>query len=57
MKREIRLRAQRKFSADYWIRIVIAGLRGDASIAELCRRLEDCLLTCAKVLGPGAALQ
>jgi transposase len=36
--KEIRRRTQRKFSAEEKIRIVLAGLRGQASIAELCRR-------------------
>ena len=36
--REIRRKTRRKFSADEKIRIVLEGLRGEASIAELCRR-------------------
>lgn len=36
--RDIRRRTRRKFSAEEKIRIVLAGLRGEASIAELCRR-------------------
>ena len=36
--KEIRRRTRRKFSAEEKIRIVLAGLRGEASIAELCRR-------------------
>ena len=34
----IRRRTQRKHSAEEKIRIVLEGLRGEASIAELCRR-------------------
>jgi transposase len=30
--------ARRKFSAEEKIRIVIAGMRGEESVAELCRR-------------------
>jgi transposase len=36
--REIKRKTRRKFSAEEKIRIVLEGLRGDATIAELCRR-------------------
>ena len=36
--KEIRRRTRRKFSAEEKIRIVLEGLRGEYSIAELCRR-------------------
>ena len=36
--REIRRRTRRKYSAEEKIRIVLEGLRGEESIAELCRR-------------------
>ncbi len=36
--KDIRRRTRRKFSAEEKIRIVLAGLRGEDSIAELCRR-------------------
>ena len=36
--REIRRRARRRFSAEEKIRIVLDGLRGEVSVAELCRR-------------------
>ena len=36
--REIRRRARRRFSAEEKIRIVLEGLRGEDSVAELCRR-------------------
>jgi transposase len=36
--REIRRKTRRRFSAEEKIRIVIEGLRGEASIASLCRR-------------------
>ncbi len=36
--REIRRKTRRKFSAEEKIRVVLEGLRGEASIAELCRR-------------------
>ncbi len=36
--KDIRRANRRKFSAEEKIRIVIEGLRGESSIAELCRR-------------------
>ena len=36
--REIRRAVRRQFSAEEKVRIVIAGLRGEDSIAELCRK-------------------
>jgi transposase len=36
--KDIRLKTRRHFSAEDKIRIVIDGLRGDDSIAELCRK-------------------
>ena len=36
--RNIRRQTRRKFSAEEKIRIVLAGLRGEDSIAELCRK-------------------
>lgn len=36
--KDIRRQTRRHFSAEDKIRIVLKGLRGDASIAELCRR-------------------
>jgi transposase len=36
--RDIKRRTRRKFSAEEKIRIILAGLRGEDSIAELCRR-------------------
>ena len=38
LARDIKRAARRKFSAEKKIRIVLAGLRGEDSIAELCRR-------------------
>jgi transposase len=35
--RDIRRRTRKQYSAEEKIRIVLAGLRGEASIAELCR--------------------
>lgn len=36
--RAIRRQTRRKFSADEKIRIVLNGLRGESSIADLCQR-------------------
>ena len=36
--RNIRRKTRRKYSAEEKIRIVLEGIRGDQSIAELCRR-------------------
>ncbi len=36
--REIKRRTRREYSSEEKIRIVLEGLRGEASIAELCRR-------------------
>jgi transposase len=36
--RDIRRQTRRKYNAEEKIRIVLEGLRGEASIAELCRR-------------------
>ena len=36
--REIRRKTRKKYSAEEKIRIVLEGLRGENTIAELCRR-------------------
>jgi transposase len=36
--RDIRRKTRRKFTAEEKIRIVLEGLRGEESIASLCRR-------------------
>ena len=36
--RDIRRQTRKKYSAEEKIRIVLEGLRGEESIAELCRR-------------------
>ena len=36
--RDIHRKTRRKFSAEEKIRIVLEGLKGEASISELCRR-------------------
>ena len=36
--REIKRRTRRKFSAEEKIRIILEGLRGEKSIADLCRK-------------------
>jgi transposase len=38
MVRDIRRQTRKKYSAEEKIRIVLEGLRGEESIAELCRR-------------------
>ena len=37
--KEIRRATRRQFTAEEKIRIVLSGLRGEDSIAELCRRI------------------
>ena len=36
--RDIRRKTRKQYSAEEKIRIVVSGLRGEDSIAELCRR-------------------
>lgn len=36
--REVRRRTRRRYSAEEKIRIVLEGLKGEESIAEICRR-------------------
>lgn len=36
--REIKRKTRRKFSAEEKIRIILEGLRGEESIADLCRK-------------------
>ena len=36
--RDIKRKTRKKYSAEEKIRIVLEGLRGETSIAELCRR-------------------
>ena len=36
--KEIRRKTRRKFSSEEKIRIILEGLRGEASIAEICRK-------------------
>mgnify|MGYP006418313803 CR=1 FL=1 len=38
--KDIRRKTRRKFSSEEKIRIVLDGLRGEYSIAELCRRMR-----------------
>jgi transposase len=52
--RDIRRKTRRKFSAEEKIRLVLEGLRGEESIASLCRRegiAANCLRarTCASI--------
>jgi len=39
--RDIRRATRKHYSAEDKIRIVLDGLRGEASVAELCRREEE----------------
>ncbi len=39
--RDIRRATRRRFSAEEKIRIVLSGLRGEDSIAELCHRVKS----------------
>ena len=51
MVKEIRRQARRLFSAEDKIRIVLEGLRGEDSIAELCRKegiAQSLYRTCSK---------
>ena len=36
--RDIRRKTRKKYSAEEKIRIVLEGLRGESTVAELCRR-------------------
>jgi len=47
--KEIRRKTRRKFSSEEKIRIVLDGLRGESSIAELCQRRYH-LLHCSLLL-------
>ncbi len=49
--REIRRRTRRKFSSEEKIRIVLEGLKGDESIAEICRRETGIPVRSANVEG------
>ena len=54
--KEIRRATRRQFSAEEKIRIVLSGLRGEDSIAELCRRegiVENLYYRWSKVLEAG----
>ena len=39
--KEIRRNTRKKYSVEEKFRIVLEGLRGEISIAELCRRVEN----------------
>ena len=43
--RDIRRATRRQYSAEEKVRIVIAGLRGEDSIAKPCRKISQRLLT------------
>ena len=55
--KDIRRATRRQFSAEEKIRIVLEGLRGEESIAELCRRegiVQNLYYRCRKIfLKPG----
>jgi len=48
--REIRRKIRRRFSAEEKIRIVLEGIRGEESIATLCRRELEAQENLAAVL-------
>lgn len=50
--REIRRRTRRKFSPEEKIRIVLEGLRGEESVAELCPRERIAANLYGSVPGP-----
>jgi len=55
--RNIRRKTRRKYSAEEKIRIVLEGIRGDHTVAELCRREginENLYYRPAKIAGPSA---
>ena len=39
--REIKRKTRRKFTSEEKIRIVLEGLQGESSIADVCRRVGD----------------
>jgi transposase len=53
--RDIRRATRRSYSAEEKIRIVLEGLRGEESIAELCRREGINTCTSSDKSGPIAA--
>jgi transposase len=55
--RDIRRKTRRRFSAEEKIRIVIEGLRGEESIASLCRRVNPPESHGAGDTGPTNAIQ
>ena len=52
--REIRRKFQKKYTAEEKMRIVLEGLRGETSIAELCRRIPICITSGARNLSKQA---
>ena len=53
--KDIRRNTRRKFSTEEKIRIVLDGLRGESSIAELCRHLQPAS-ECLHILARGSSL-
>ena len=54
--KDIRRATRRRFSAEEKIRVVLEGLRGEESIAELCRR-EDIACQSASNFDPRIGVQ
>ena len=53
--RDIRRKTRKQYSAEEKIRIVVSGLRGEDSIAELCRRVGIAATFFVTVEGGGMA--
>ncbi len=49
--REIRRKTRRRFSAEEKVRIVLEGIRGEESIASLCRREGSLRQRCGSIAG------
>ena len=48
--KNIRRATRKQYSAEEKIRIVLDGLRGESSIAELCRREANGTLFCSRMI-------
>ena len=55
--KDIKRKTRKRYSAEEKIRIVLDGLRGEESIAELCRHSQSFQNGCAVLRGGGAEYQ